>query len=146
MDEDRDQVRSVRDLRYRYVRNLVPAQTESGEVAYQEVGGTMRALRSWHAADRLDATQRLYLERGRPAEQLFDTQADPWETRDLAGDPAHAAKLGELRAECDRWLASLGPLALLGPDELVARGVIKPRSADYQRRTAAKQAAPAPGK
>lgn len=136
MDEDRDQVRSVRDSRYRYVRNLVPAQSESGRVAYQEVGRTMQALRKGAAEGRLDPAQAGYLAPGRPAEQLFDTQSDPWEIRDLAKDPPHAAKLAELRAECDRWLASLGPLAALGPDELVARGVIRPRSGDYARRAA----------
>lgn len=136
MDEDRDQVRSVRDLRYRYVRNLVPSQTESGRVAYQEVGQTMRALRAWHSAGKLTSGQAAYLEPGRPAEQLFDTETDPWETRDLAQDPAHAPKLAELRAECDRWLASLGPLAPLGPDELAGQGVIRPRSPEYARRAA----------
>lgn len=136
MDEDRDQVRSVRDSRFRYVRNLVPGQSESGHVAYQEVGATMRALRRGMSEGKLDATQAAYLLPNRTSEQLFDTQSDPWETRDLAKDPAHAEKLAELRAECDRWLASLGPLANLGPDELAAQGVIRPRSADYARRAA----------
>lgn len=136
MDEDRDQVRSVRDSRFRYLRNLVPAQSESGRVAYQESSATMQTLRRLHAEGRLNPIQRAYLEPGRPAEQLFDTQADPWETRDLAADPAYAAKLAELRAECDRWLASCGPLASLGPDELASRGVIRARSAEYARRAA----------
>ena len=145
MDEDRDQVRSVRDARYRYVRNLVPAQTEAGKVAYQEVGRTMQALRRWHAEARLSPDQRAYLEPGRPREQLFDTEADPWELRDLAADPAHAGKLAELRAECDRWIAACGPLAGLSPEELVARQVIKPRPAGYERRAATGKVEPGDG-
>ncbi len=145
MDEDRDQVRSVRDARYRYVRNLAADQTESGRVAYQELGGTMRVLRDWHASGRLNPTQAAYLDHGRPAEQLFDTETDPWETTDLARDPAHAAKLAELRGECDRWLGSLGPLASLDPDELARQGVIRPRPAEYSRRAATGRAeGPAP--
>jgi choline-sulfatase len=42
-------------------------------------------------------------------DQLYDVAADPHETADLSGDPAHAAVLGELRAEVEsRWdLAAL---------------------------------------
>lgn len=145
MDEDRDQVRSVRDTRFRYVRNLVPTQSEAGSVDYQEAGQTMQALRRWHAEGRLNPAQRAYLEAGRPREQLFDTETDPWELRDLAADPAHAAKLAELRAECDRWLAACGPLAILGPEELASRGVIRPRGERYSRRAGVDKAEQAGG-
>jgi len=38
-------------------------------------------------------------------EQLFDLQADPLETRDLAAEPEHAATLAQLRARCDELAA-----------------------------------------
>lgn len=38
----------------------------------------------------------------RTATQLFDTEADPWERDNLAGDPAHAALLESLRRELFR--------------------------------------------
>jgi hypothetical protein len=54
--------------------------------------------------------------------------------KDIAGDPANAAKLAELRAECDAWLARCGPLAQLHADELVKRGIIEPRDPQYEER------------
>ena len=44
--------------------------------------------------------------------QLFDLEADPWETRDLSADPAHRDRLRGLAAHLERWQAELGdPLA-----------------------------------
>lgn len=40
---------------------------------------------------------------GKPDEQLFDLVADPGETRNLAGDPAHAADLRRHRAMLAAW-------------------------------------------
>lgn len=41
----------------------------------------------------------------RPAEELHDTAADPFELRNLAGDPEHAAREAVLAAELERWMA-----------------------------------------
>jgi arylsulfatase A-like enzyme len=40
-----------------------------------------------------------YVVEGERTTQLFDLQADPWETRDLSSDPQHAETLSRLRAE-----------------------------------------------
>jgi len=134
MDESFDKVRSVRDARYRYVRNLAPGVDEAGKVAYQEVGQTMQELRRVQAEGKLTPVQALYFNPNRAPEELYDTQSDPWEVKNIAGDSANAAKLAELRAECDAWLARCGPLADLHPDELVKRGIILPRDEKYEER------------
>ena len=134
MDESFDKVRSVRDTRYRYVRNLAPGVDEAGKIAYQEVGQTMHELRRIKAEGKLSPVQALYFNPNRPQEELFDTLNDPWEVRNIANDPANATKLAELRAECNAWLTRCGPLADLHADELVKRGVILPRDDDYDAR------------
>ena len=134
MDESFDKVRSVRDARFRYVRNQAPGVDEAGKVAYQEVGQTMQELRRFQAEGKLTPLQAAYFDPNRAPEELYDTQSDPWEVRNLAGDPTHAAKLAELRAACDAWLARCGPLADLHADELVKRGVIQPRDEKYELR------------
>lgn len=134
MDESFDKVRSVRDARYRYVRNLAPGVDEAGKNAYQEVGQTMHELRRVQAEGKLTPVQALYFDPNRAPEELYDTRSDPWELKNIAGDPANADKLAELRAECDAWLARCGPLADLHPDELVKRGIILPRDEKYEER------------
>jgi arylsulfatase A-like enzyme len=42
----------------------------------------------------------------RPAEELYDLNADPFETRNLAEDPRHAAVLAGLRRDLDEWMRS----------------------------------------
>lgn len=39
----------------------------------------------------------------RPREELYDVQADPWETKNLAGDPAQADRVADLRAKLLQW-------------------------------------------
>jgi uncharacterized sulfatase len=135
MDESFDRVRSVRDPRYRYVRNQAPGVDEAGKNAYQEVGQTMQALRKAQAAGTLTPLQALYFNPNRAVEELYDTVSDPWEVKNLAGDPAHAAKLAELRTECDRWVAHCGPLGEMSADDLVKKGYIHPRDDKYAERS-----------
>ena len=136
MDESFDKVRSVRDPRFRYVRNQAPGVDEAGKVAYQEVGQTMQALRKAQAAGTLTPQQALYFNPNRAPEELYDTVSDPWEIKNIAGDPAYAAKLAELRAECDRWVAHCGPLGEMSPDDLTKKGIIQPRDEKYVERAA----------
>lgn len=42
--------------------------------------------------------------------ELYHLKSDPLETKNLIDDPAHAAKLGELRAELQRLMAAAGAL------------------------------------
>ncbi len=99
-------IRSVTDGRFRYIRNLTP------EALYIEKHLMGRAAHnpywlSWMWASETDphayAMVRRYMRR--PAEQLYDTVADPFELTDLAADPAHATRKAALAAELERWMS-----------------------------------------
>ena len=99
-------IRSVTDGRFRYIRNLRP------EALYIEKHLMGRSAHnpywlSWMWASASDphayAMVRRYMRR--PAEELYDTVADPFELKDLAADPAYAARKAELAAELERWMA-----------------------------------------
>lgn len=44
----------------------------------------------------------------RPAEELYDLQADPHEQHNLASDPRMASRMKELHAELEAWMAQQG--------------------------------------
>ena len=44
----------------------------------------------------------------RPAEELYDTAADPFEMTNLAADRQHAQRKTQLGRELDRWMKAQG--------------------------------------
>lgn len=97
-------IRSVRTEDWKYIRNLYPdywftthADLNPGDTGY---------FPSWAAAAKRDPAAAAIVARyhERPAEELYDLRADPREQRNLAADPAHAARLAALRAEVDAWM------------------------------------------
>jgi len=98
-------IRSVRDERYRYIRNLTP------EATFKNTETSGQVFRSWQRlADAGDEQARRLVHdyQHRSAEELYDCQADPWNQRNLIADPTLAGKLGELRAQLDRWMRRQG--------------------------------------
>ncbi len=122
IDERFDFVRSVRDGRYRYVRNFVPWLPMLQHVQYSERSVTRQVLRQHLAKGLLPEHLAAFFTVPRPRDELYDLQADPWELHNLAGDPSCAADLKRLRTACDRWQrrmrdAHLLPEALLIEEE-----------------------------
>lgn len=134
MDEAEDRIRAVRDARYRYVRNFHPERPYAQRIAYMELMPTMRVWRERAAAGTLDDAQALFFAPTKPPEELYDVEADPDEVRNLAGDPAHRAKLEELRKALDGWIADTGDLGAIPERELIARGLVADRLQEYEIR------------
>lgn len=113
MDEAYDIIRSVRDKRYRYLRNYMPWMTYAQRINYMDQMPTMRELRRLDTAGQLSPEAALFFREQKPTEELYDTQADPHELHNLADDPAYAAVLEEMRGELNRWMTEIGDLALV---------------------------------
>ena len=120
MDERYDFVRGVRDQRYLYVRNYAPHRIYGQHVAYMFQTPTTRAWKALYDAGRLEPAQRRFWET-KPAEQLYDLEADPDEVNDLAADPRHAATLDRLRGALGDHLFAIRDLGFLPEPELLAR-------------------------
>jgi len=54
-------------------------------------------------------------------EELFDSEHDPHEVNDLAGDPKYSAELKRLRAVHERFMKETHDLALLPEEQLLER-------------------------
>lgn len=97
-------MRSVRTARYKYIRNLRPdlKYTTHIDLANPEDG---RSYFDTWAAKSPAVVQRYHQ---RPAEELYDLAADPFETRNLAAIPAHSVLLQTLRRQLDQWMTRQG--------------------------------------
>jgi uncharacterized sulfatase len=115
-DETFDRVRAVRTDRYKYIRNYYPELpwTQYNHYIEHLVDGrthyeTFGIMRDLHERGELTDAQALFFAPRKPPEELYDLVDDPWETNNLAGDPAMSRVLEELRAKLDAWIEDLHP-------------------------------------
>ena len=102
-DETVDRIRSVRKGNFKYIRNYYPERPYLQPCKYKDGKPFMPVLRELYAAGELDAAQSLQLAETRPEEELYDLSKDPWEIRNVAGDPAYQEALRELRGILANW-------------------------------------------
>lgn len=121
MDEAYDIIRSVRDERFRYIRNYRPEVPYAQRIAYMDEMPTMREWRRMHAAGQLVGPQTIFFSAAKPIEELYDTAADPHEVRNLADDPKYAGELARLREVHERWMRDTQDLGLIAESELNER-------------------------
>lgn len=136
MDEQFDRVRSARSGRCLYIRNYRPDLPWAQRNHYLERMPSMRDWRRLHAAGRLDALQSAWFAPRKPAEEFYDCELDPWQVRNLAGDPSVADELARHRTALDDHLAAVGDLGATPESELIAAGVVVDRMAEYRSRIA----------
>lgn len=106
-DETVEKIRSLRTDRFLYIRNFHPERPHLQPNRYKDAKDILIALRAGHEAGTLPPlTETLLFAPTRPVEELYDTQADPWQNLNLADDPAHAATLADLRTRLDAKLVA----------------------------------------
>ncbi|MGM0487946.1 MAG: sulfatase family protein [Planctomycetota bacterium] len=120
IDERYDMVRMVRDRRYRYMRTYMPWYPTLRRISYAERNAIRQEMRRLYAAGTLKPEAAQFLKPTRPYEELYDTQADPDEVKNLVGDPEYDDVLEGLRDECDRWMLETRDVQLLAEPFLVA--------------------------
>ena len=132
MDERVDHVRAVRDRRFKYLRNFRPDLPRYQDITYRRQMAAMQDILRLRDEGKLDPVQSLWFEPTKPEEELYDTEADPHEVRDLSGDPAYRAHLERLRAALDGWLREIGDRPGRPEAELVEElwpGRLQPKTA-----------------
>ncbi len=120
--------RSVRDGRWLYIRNAYPAlQSLCVESGPAEPAG--RELWMGYAAGTLKPEQGDVFLQPRPAEELYDVEADPHQLNNLLTDPRqaaeHEADRVRLRQLLDRWTEETGDTVPTNPTpgaNVVGRG------------------------
>jgi N-sulfoglucosamine sulfohydrolase len=106
-DETVFRFRTVRDDRYRYIRNFTPDRPFLQANNYKE-----KQYPVWNLLKELDAQGKLTPEQKfltaptMPAEELYDLTSDPHEIRNLASseNAEHRAGLDRLRSVLEKWI------------------------------------------
>jgi uncharacterized sulfatase len=135
MDETYDRIRSVRNERYRYLRNFHPELPYAQYINYMDEMPILKEWRRLAFDGKLNDVQRQFFAKTKPKEELYDLETDPHEIRNLAGSPDNQKVLAELRGALDRWMADTKDLGGIPERELIKQGLVRDLlSSEYEAR------------
>lgn len=120
MDENLDLSRCVRDARYLYIRNYMPHKPYGQYLAYMFETPTTRVWHQMFQQGKLNEVQSRFW-KPKPPEELYDLEADPHQTNNLAGTALHAPTLQRLRQVLREHLLATRDLGFLPESELHER-------------------------
>jgi hypothetical protein len=120
MDQAIDFVRTVRDERYRYIRNYMPHLPYGQHVMFMWLQAGVREWEQHFLDGRLDEVQsRFWLPK--PAEELYDLDADPDEVVNLIDAPEHQQRIAQMRAALDAHMLRINDNGFI-PEGMAAEG------------------------
>jgi len=119
VDEAYDMIRSVRSKDYLYVRNFYPNEPFPIWVPYLNKMPIMQEMMRLDAEGKLDANQKKWMAETRPAEELYDVKADPFQLNNLAEEPKYRSVLTEMRQQQDHWAVTTGDLGRMNEPEMI---------------------------
>lgn len=103
MDERYDMSRAVRDQKYRYIRNYMPYRIYGQHLEYLWRAPSIRSWEKAYKNGECNEIQSRFWET-KPAEELYDTENDPWEVNNLAGNPEYKDVLVRMRQANKDWM------------------------------------------
>ncbi len=121
MDPAPETIRAVRDARFKYVRNYRPDLPYIGFIPYRDQAAMMQAIHKRIDAGTLGADQWQFWGKKKPLEELYDTEADPYEIHNLASNMEYVDKLAELRTAHERFVETYGDHGMIPETELIRK-------------------------
>ncbi len=98
-----ERIRAVVTKRYKYLRNFLTDRPYL-QPQYRDGQVLMKTWKGLRDEGKLTPTASVFVGDKRPAEELYDLDADPHEVKNLAGDPAHTAELKRHRKILADWM------------------------------------------
>lgn len=103
MDERFDMIRSVRDKKFRYIRNFMPHKIYGQYLNYLWRAPSMVSWeKAWKSGELNDVQSAFW--RQKPPEELYDVEADPHNIRNLAGHTQYKEVLHRMREANRQWI------------------------------------------
>jgi N-sulfoglucosamine sulfohydrolase len=133
MDEAYDLIRAVRDRQYKYIRNYMWYVTRGQDINYMNLMPTMQEMRRLNAEGKLKGPRKLYFEKTKPLEELYDIVADPHEVNNLTADPKYKDVLERMRRVHERWVRQTSDIGLIPEpvfDEMKRPGGVYEKTAE----------------
>jgi len=106
MDERYDMSRAVRDQKYRYIRNFMPYRIYGQHLEYLWRAPSIRSWENAYKNGECNEIQSVFWNE-KPVEELYDTEADPWEVNNLANDPSYKEVLERMRKANFNWMSRI---------------------------------------
>tara|TARA_Y100001947_G_scaffold129275_1_gene114579 strand:- start:311 stop:2191 length:1881 start_codon:yes stop_codon:yes gene_type:complete len=120
MDERYDMVRTVFDGRHVYIRNYMPHKPYGQYLDYMFQTPTTRVWHDLYHAGKLNAAQSIFWQT-KPAEELYDLEADPDEVNNLATSKDHSDVMKRMRRAHRNWAAKVRDVGFLPEAEIHSR-------------------------
>ena len=136
VDEVFDLSRSARDARWLYIRNYMPHLSWMQPEGYSDQALMRREMAEMAGRRRLNAVQETYAAPTRPLEELYDSNADPFQIHNLAASPEHRAVLERMRRRLRQWMVEIRDVGFLTEHDVCVRTGKQPPF-DWARREGA---------
>lgn len=120
MDERYDMMRAVCDKRFRYIRNYMPHLIYGQYLNYLWKMPTTRVWEKMYKEGKTHDVQNYFWET-KPMEELYDTQADPWEVNNLVDKPEYRDVLQRMRAALKTWVLDIRDAGFIPEAEMMIR-------------------------
>lgn len=112
-DETIEIIRCLRTPKYKYIRNFMSYRPHLQFNQYKDGKNITKRMRQLHAEGKLTPLQDQIFNPTRPPEELYDLEADPHETINLAGKSEHKERLAGFRQELYDWMLESGDPGLI---------------------------------
>ena len=105
--------RGITDGRWKYIRCFTPHEPAAPYSTYQfRQAGWSAWRKAWRDGSLKAPFVRLW-ETPQPFEGLYDTLSDPFELKDLAGDPAHSERLAAMRGKLSEKMIEVSDTGII---------------------------------
>ncbi|MEL7585339.1 MAG: sulfatase [Prolixibacteraceae bacterium] len=117
MDERYDMSRAVCDKKYRYIRNYMPYCIYGQYLEYLWRAPSVGSWEKFYNEGKCNQVQSQFWST-KPAEELYDTENDPWEVNNLAANPEYKDILERMRKANREWMLKIKDTGFIPEAEL----------------------------
>ena len=117
IDEVEDRQRAIRSKRFKYIRSWQPELPGGHMLAYRDNLDMVRDWRTLYQKKKLNEIQSDWFE-SPGVRQLYDLHNDPFETINLANDPAQSKMISELEQTLSNFLDKVGDKSTMPEEQM----------------------------